>query len=134
MMSQKEINQLVGKNIKLYIEAVGKSPKWVYERAGMTKSTYYDLLKGNGDINKNVQKINKLFRINEPFYFYNEQFVPPKTIEQIELESNLMNVAAASYHKNGDEHRLDETMKMLEDFISMIDVLERLNQLDKERL
>ncbi|MBR2757541.1 MAG: helix-turn-helix transcriptional regulator, partial [Exiguobacterium sp.] len=85
-MNQKEINQLVGKNIKLYIEAVGKSPKWVYERAGMTKSTYYDLLKGNGDINKNVQKINKLFRINEPFYFYNEQFVPPKTIEQIELE------------------------------------------------
>ena len=132
-MNQNELNQLVGRNIKLYIEATGKSPKWVYERADMTKSTYYDLLKGSGDINKNVQKINRLFRINEPFYFYNEQFVPPKTIEQIDLESNLINVAAASYHKSGDEHRLDETMKMLEDFISMIDVLERLNQIDKER-
>lgn len=132
-MNQNELNQLVGRNIKLYIEATGKSPKWVYERAGMTKSTYYDLLKGSGDINKNVQKINRLFRINEPFYFYNEQFVPPKTIEQIDLESNLINVAAASYHKSGDEHRLDETMIMLEDFISMIDVLERLNQIDKER-
>lgn len=78
----KNINQIVGENIKKYIEATGKSQKWVYQKSGMTRSVFYNLLKGKGDVMKNAEKIAKVFRIKDPLYFYNQKFEPLMSLKE----------------------------------------------------
>lgn len=123
------INDIVAANIKSYIEAIGRSQKWVYEKAGIPKPSFYKLLKGEGDLNKTIPKINKLFRIEDPFYFYNANFEPPRTVQQIKNTSSIQNQMAASYHGDINDADFKETMNMLEDFISMIDVLETMKEI-----
>ncbi len=125
----KNLNEIVGENIKNYIDAVGRSHKWVYERADIPKATFYKLLRGEGDLNRTVPKINQLFRIEDPFYFYQKEFQLPRTIKEIKEQSNIQNFSAASYNGKEDDDDFHETMRMLEDFISMIDVLETVKEL-----
>ena len=125
----KNINEIIGENIKNYIDAVGKSHKWVYERADIPKPTFYKLLRGEGDLNKTISKLNTLFRIEDPFYFYNTEFKVPRTIKEIKEQSNIQNFSAASYNGNDENGYFKETMNMLEDFISMIDVIETVKDL-----
>lgn len=122
----KDINDIVADNIKVYIEAIGRSQKWVYEKAGITKSSFYKLMRGEGDLNKTIEKLNKLFRIEDPFYFYNIDFHPPRTVQAIKERSTLHHQMAASYHGDTNDVSFKETLDMLEDFISMIDVLETM--------
>ncbi|MEY8742066.1 hypothetical protein AB9M62_21565 [Bacillales bacterium AN1005] len=133
-MTYKEdtINDIVAKNIKTYIEAVGKSQKWVYEKSSISKAAFYKLLRGEGDLNRTVPKLNKLFRIQDPFYFYSTDFVPPRTITQIKENSSIQNQMAASYHGEVNDPDFKRTMNMLEDFISMIDVLETMKKVTTE--
>lgn len=127
--SKKNINVIIGQNIKAYIEAIGKSQKWVYEKAGISKPAFYNLLRGEGDLNKAISKLNKLFRINDPFYFYSTDFKPPRTIMQIKNTSRIENQMAASYHGDTNSLAYKETMDTIEDFISMIDVLETMKKI-----
>ncbi len=63
-------NKIVGQNVKKYIEGKGIKHSWVMERTGIKKTAYYNFLKGEGNVEEYVAKINKLFRINDPFFFY----------------------------------------------------------------
>lgn len=130
--TERDINAIVGDNIKLYIEAIGKSQKWVYEKADISKGSFYKLLKGEGDLNRTIPKLNKLFRIQNPFYFYEENFIPPKTIQTIKKGATIQQQMAASYHGDADNPEFQETITMLEDFISMIDTLETLKEIAAE--
>lgn len=121
MNGSKDINEIVALNIKNYIEAVGKSQKWVYERSGIPKATFYNLLKGEGDINKSIPKLIKLFRIKDPFYFYNENMPLPKTLDELENDS-IKNFSAASFNGT-DSPEFRETMAILDDVMNMIHTL-----------
>lgn len=124
------INQIVGENIRKYIEATGKSQKWVYEKAGMTRSVFYNLLNGQGDVMKNAGKIAKVFRIKDPTYFYNQNFEPLMSLEEKIGSTSITKKIAASYHGQVDDKDFAETLGMLDDFISMIDILENLNTIN----
>lgn len=121
------INQIVGENIRNYIEASGKSKKWVQERAGMTHSVFYSLLKGEGDVMKNTEKISKVFRIKDPLYFYKENFEVPIPLNELINSTSITKKIAASYHGDRTDKDFVETLEILDDFISMIDILENLN-------
>jgi hypothetical protein len=120
------INEIVARNVKNYIEAVGKSQKWVYERSGIPKATFYNLLKG-GDINKSIPKLNKLFRIQDPFYFYNENIQLPRTLEELEADS-IKNFSAASFNGT-DSQEFRNTMAMLDEIINMIHTLKTAKEI-----
>lgn len=122
-----DINAIVARNVKNYIEAVGKSQKWVYERSGIPKATFYNLLKGEGDINKSIPKLNKLFRIQDPFYFYNENIQLPRTLEELEADS-IKNFSAASFNGT-DSEAFKETMIILDDIINIIHTVKTAKEL-----
>lgn len=122
-----EINDLVAKNVNAYIKALNKSKKWTYERSGIPKATFFNLLQGKGDINKSIPKLNKLFRINDPFYFYKEEIKLPRNLVDIENDS-IKNFSAASF--NGTDHEnFKETMSILDDAINMIHILKSAKEL-----
>lgn len=119
--NEKDINAIVAQNVKAYIDAIGKTQKWVYERSEIPRATFYNLLKGEGDINKSIPKLNQLFRINDPFYFYNENIQLPLTLEELEADS-IKNFSAASF--NGTDNKaFRDTMRVLDDVINMIHTL-----------
>lgn len=127
--SQKEI---VGKNIGTYIESVGRKPKWVMEKANISKSTYYKLLKGEGDIEKSIEKINNLFGIDDIFYFYNESFIPPNVLVNQQKRDDFKKFAAANYVATEDElEDFQDTVNKLEDFINMIELLKPYDNYNK---
>lgn len=126
-MNEFNFEKIVAKNVRDYIEAVGKSHKWVYERSGIPKATFYNLLKGEGDINKNIPKLNKLFRIDDPFYFYNENIQLPRTLDEIESDS-IEVYAAASFAGSGSQE-FKESMQILEDVINMIHILKTAKEI-----
>ncbi|MEE1131993.1 MAG: hypothetical protein UHX00_10290 [Caryophanon sp.] len=126
-MNEFNFEKIVAKNVRDYIEAVGKSHKWVYERSGIPKATFYNLLKGEGDINKNIPKLNKLFRIDDPFYFYNENIQLPRTLD--EIESDSIEVYAAASFAGSDSKEFKESMQILEDVINMIHILKTAKEI-----
>lgn len=128
-------NQIVGRNIRNYIEASGKSKKWVQEKSGMTKSVFYNLLNGEGDVMKNTEKISKVFRIKDPLYFYKKDFEAPMPLNELIDSTSITKKIAASYHGDRTNKDFTDTLEMLDDFISMIDILENLNsKSDKEKI
>ncbi|MGE7920643.1 hypothetical protein ACQKM9_17160 [Viridibacillus sp. NPDC093762] len=126
-VNEGDINVIVARNVKNYIDAVGKSQKWVYERSGIPKATFYNLIKGEGDINKSIPKLNKLFRIQDPFYFYNENIQLPRTLEELEADS-IKNFSAASFNGT-DSEAFRETMTILDEIINMIHTLKSAKEL-----
>jgi len=115
------INKIVGNNVKAYIDAIGKSQKWVYEKAGIPRATFYNLLKGEGDVSKSVEKLNQLFRISDPMYFYNETITLPKTVQALE-QASIKNFSAASFNAE-DSEAFRETMLVLDDMMTIIHAL-----------
>ncbi|GAB6461949.1 hypothetical protein bcgnr5390_11820 [Bacillus luti] len=65
-----DIQKVVGDNIKTFVESRERKHSWVIERTGIEKNTYYDMLHGKGIIDENITKLNRLFRIKDPMYFY----------------------------------------------------------------
>lgn len=119
---------IIADNLNSYIESSGRSASWIMTKTGIPKSTYYKLLKGEGDLDKHLEAIIELFGINDPFYFHNANFVKPKSIEEIRKESDITNLAAANYHAlNGEEKEFKQTMEILNDFIDMIEILKNNN-------
>lgn len=118
------IKQVIGENIKNYIDSVGRTHQWVMDKTGIPKATFYKLLKGEGDLTKGIEKISKLFGIKDTFYFYKEDFQPPLTLEEKKKTSDIRNFAAANYVAvEGEEKEFNETLEILDDFIKMIEIL-----------
>lgn len=135
------IEEVVARNVKSYVQAIDKTNKWVYEKAGMSKQTYYNLLAGKGEITRNVEKLNRLFRIQDPMYFYQADFVPPLSVEEIEKTSNLQQLAAANYHigtvnysasyVNLEAQQLQHTFKTLDEVIDLLDTLHTVAEVNQ---
>ena len=126
-MNKTNLNKIIAQNIKDYIDALGKSQKWVYERSGIPKATFYKLLNGEGDLNKTVPKLNKLFRIEDPFYFYQENIKLPRSIKEINESSSILNCSAASY-TGADGPQFKDSMNILNDIINIINRLENAKE------
>lgn len=128
------IEEVVARNVKSYVQAIEKTNKWVYEKAGMSKQTYYNLLAGKGEVTRNVEKLNRLFRIQNPMYFYQADFVPPLSVEEVEKTSNLQQLAAANYHvgSTGSEaQQLQHTFKTLDEVIDLLDTLHTVAEVNE---
>lgn len=135
-MKTMTIEEVVARNIKAYVQAIGKTNKWVYEKAGMSKPTYYNLLAGKGEVTRNVEKLNRLFRIQDPMYFYQSEFVPPRSIEEIEKTKNLQQLAAANYHLHTDvsvskSEEMERTFKTLDEVIDLLDTLHTVAEVNR---
>jgi|HigsolmetaGSP11D_1036233.scaffolds.fasta_scaffold11714_3 hypothetical protein len=115
-------NKIVGQNVKEYIERKGLKHSWVMERTGIKKTAYYKFLKGEGNVEEYVEKINKLFRINDPFFFYKEDMAfTEKTLKRSRSDS-FMDYVALSFHGTVDEE-LKKGMQLFGEMVELIDVL-----------
>lgn len=123
-VTQNKVNQIVGGNIKAYIEALGRTHAWVMEKADIPSEDFNNLLKGEGDISESVEKINELFGINNEFYFYNSNFKSPLTLQE-EIKQSDIRILATTHYKaiTGEEKAFQETLEILDDFITMIELL-----------
>lgn len=117
-----ETKRIIAENIKKYIEAKGIKHSWIIERIDITKPTFYKLLKGEGNITQFEQKILKLFRIKDPFYFHQTDIDLPKSIIETNQGQNFMDFVALSYH--GEESKeFNDGMEVFREFVELIDVL-----------
>ncbi|WP_214849752.1 hypothetical protein [Exiguobacterium sp. s138] len=124
------IEEIVSRNLQVYLETIGKTHKWVYERAGMSKPTFYNLLKGKGDIKGGITRLNRVFRISDPTYFYQQDFKVPMSIHDLQNTATLKQQAAANYHAFGPSPVMDETFETLEEIITMLDVLHSFDEVE----
>lgn len=127
-MFEKKIfdSEIVAKNIRAYIHAVNKSEEWICKRSGIAQADFIKLLNGEGNVERDVPKINKLFRIKNARYFYNENIKLPLTLDKIE------NMTLRNFTLNGDNkdsEAFKETMCILEDVINMIHVLKTAKEM-----
>ncbi|MCT4781397.1 MULTISPECIES: hypothetical protein [Exiguobacterium] len=125
------IEEVVSRNLRAYLETIGKTHKWVYERAGMSKPTFYNLLKGKGDLKGGITRLNRVFRISDPTYFYKEDFKVPTSIQDLQSTATLKQQAAANYHALGPSPVIDETFETLEGIIAMLDVLHSFDEVEE---
>ncbi|MGZ0087180.1 hypothetical protein ACWNXI_16870 [Caldibacillus thermoamylovorans] len=125
-------NKIVGQNVKKYIEGKGIKHSWVMERTGIKKTAYYNFLKGEGNVEEYVAKINKLFRITDPFFFYKADMeLNEKTFERSRSDS-FMNYVALSFHGAEDEE-FKKGMHLFSEFVELIDVLKSVTNSEHPR-
>jgi len=67
-------------------------------------------------------------------YFYQADFVPPLSVEEVEKTSNLQQLASANYHvgSTGSEaQRLQHTFKTLDEVIDLLDTLHTVAEVNE---
>ncbi|MBB6446737.1 hypothetical protein [Bacillus benzoevorans] len=117
-----ETKVIIAENIKKYIDTKGIKHNWIIERIGISKPTFYKLLKGEGNINQFEEKILKLFRLKDPFYFHRTDIDLPKSLAELNRPENFMDYVALSYH--GEENlEFNKGMEVFREFVELIDVL-----------
>lgn len=121
-----ETKKVIGENVKKYLEAKGVKNNWVIDRLGISKGAFYNFLRGEGNVDQYEQKILKLFRIKDPFYFHHNEIELPKSIKEKNREQNFMNFAALSFH-GSDSEEFKEGMRAFKDVVELIDVLKPLS-------
>lgn len=115
-----QYNLIIAKNISDYINAIEKSKEWVSHRSGISQVDFDCLLEGKGNLKRDIPKLNKLFRIQDPHYFYNEKIKLPMSLEKLEATS-LRNFSLKG--DNTDSEAFKNTMCILDDVINMINTL-----------
>src|SRR5690625_4384254 len=119
--------KIIGENVKVFLEAKGVKHKWVMERLGISKGAFYGFLKGEGNVDQFEEKILKLFRISDPFYFHRKEIELPRGLSEKLEEQNFMDFAVLSLNgKVNDEFK--EGMKVFREFVELVDVLEPLSK------
>ncbi|PEU81499.1 hypothetical protein CN394_11090 [Bacillus anthracis] len=63
-------NKIAGENIKKFIESRELNVNWVMERTGIDRAAFYNMLSGTGNVDVYVARINELFGIKDPTFFY----------------------------------------------------------------
>src|SRR5699024_10620435 len=118
-----ETKKIIGENVRKFLEAKGVKHKWVMDRLDISKGAFYGFLKGEGNVDQFVEKILRLFRINDPFYFHRHDIELPRGLKEKLKEQNFMDSAALSLNgKVNDEFK--EGMRIFREFVEVIDVLE----------
>ncbi|MEK4176430.1 hypothetical protein [Aeribacillus sp. FSL W8-0870] len=124
MMS--ETKKIIGENIRKYLDAKGVKHSWVIDRLGISKGAFYRFLKGEGNVDQFEEKMLKLFRIKDPFYFHRKEMDLPKGVNEKIEEQNFMDFAALSLNGEVNE-AFKEGMKVFREFVELIDVLKPLS-------
>ena len=130
-MTIRKVNdsKIIGENIKKFIEAKKITQKWVYENAGIGKTTFHNLLKGEIlHYQKHVAELIDLFDIEDPDYFYYEDFVLPKSPEEIVENNSIKNLMAASYHGDIENPKFIESINLLEEIVEFIDYFKNIQE------
>lgn len=122
-----ETKKIIGNNVKRFLEAKGVKHRWVMERLNISKGAFYGFLKGEGNVDQFEEKILKLFRIGDPFYFHRKEIELPKSIKEKIREQNFINFAALSLNGEVDDE-FKAGMKVFREFVELIDVLEPLSK------
>lgn len=112
--------------MRAYLLAIDKSENWVCERSGIAKSDLDNLLKSEGNTTRDIPKLNKLFRIQDPTYFYNEQIQLPRILNELDADS-IRNFSLRG--DNSDSEAFKETMCILDDFINIIHTLKTAKEI-----
>lgn len=121
-----ETKKIIGENVKNYLEAKGIKNNWIIERLGISKGAFYNFLKGEGNVDLYEQKILKLFRIKDPFYFHRNEIELPKSIKEKNQEQNFMDFAALSFFGE-DNKEFRDGMKTFRGFVELVDILKSVS-------
>lgn len=119
----KDHKVIVSNNLKEFIEYTGRSYDWFIKKTEIPKATFYKLLDGKGDSDKHIQKILDLFGIDDPFYFHKKDFKLPQRQKRDKTKLGASNYVLVK----GEEKEFEKTMNMLNDFITIIDILKKNN-------
>ena len=85
MMNENELVAI--RNVQAYLKAIGKSHKWVCQRANILEEHFIKFLNGEGNTEEVITKISELFRINDSSYFVSSDIKLPRNLEQLEMNS-----------------------------------------------
>ncbi|HFK1498008.1 TPA: hypothetical protein ACGXMW_002258 [Bacillus paranthracis] len=117
-----EINKIVGKNIKTFLESRKLNNTWVIDRIDINKNAFYDMLNGKGCVDIHVAKINKLFGIKDPLYFYQTNFDYTKSKNRLNRKDVFFKHIDLS-HSEDITSELNEGFEVFLEFVELIDIL-----------
>lgn len=120
----RDINKIVDKNIRVFIESRKLKNSWVMERAGIGKNAFYDMLNGKGNIDVNVTKLNNFFNIDDPMYFYKTNFDYAKPKNLLKKKETFLKQVTVEDNSN----ELNEGFEVFFDFVELIDILKAMQE------
>lgn len=124
--------QIIAQNLKTFIDYTGRSYAWFIEKTNIPSATFYKLVNGEGDIEKHIPKIRKLYGIDDPFFFHTTDFKLP---ERAEKPTDITQLAAANYvYVQGEEKDFEDTLNMLNDFVNVLELLKKNTINDPENI
>ncbi|PGU51912.1 hypothetical protein COD70_26240 [Bacillus cereus] len=115
-------NKIIWGNIKSFIECRELSMDWVMERADIDRTAFYDMLKGKEEIDIYVKKINELFDIDDPNFFYTSNRNDYKKVNHLDRKGNFFKSIGLE-HKNINERELKDGLEIFLEFVELIDIL-----------
>ncbi|MED1092171.1 hypothetical protein [Bacillus paramycoides] len=113
-----DIKKIVGENIRVFIESRDLKNSWVMERTGIGKNAFYDMLNGKGNIEEHITKLNDLFGIEDPMYFYKTDYDYRKPKVILDRRERALNLVG-----DKNSHELDEGIEVFLELVELIDVL-----------
>ncbi|HFO1035180.1 TPA: hypothetical protein ACHIRZ_004469 [Bacillus paranthracis] len=115
-------NKIAGENIKNFIESRELNDSWVMERANIDRIAYYEMLGGRGEMDINIAKINKFFKINDPTFFYNEKRNYNRKINHLDRKGNFFK-SVGLLHTDHKSQKLKEGLEVFLEFVELLDIL-----------
>ncbi|PGB04695.1 hypothetical protein [Bacillus toyonensis] len=118
------VNKILGRNIQAFLESRDLDKVWVRKRADIEERIFDDMLSGKEkiDIYVYVAKINKLFGIKDPAYFYQTNFNYTKPRNQLNCKEDFLEYISSSPKGNGTLE-LNEEFEVFFEFVELIDIL-----------
>ncbi|PHD06622.1 hypothetical protein COF45_25160 [Bacillus wiedmannii] len=118
------VNKILGRNIQAFLESRNLNKAWVRKRADIEEHIFDDMLSGKEkiDIHVHVAKINKLFGIKDPAYFYQTNFNYTKPRKQLNCKENFFEYINSS-RKETINPELNEGFEVFFDLVELIDIL-----------
>lgn len=122
---------IAANNVVKYILAVEKSEKWIAVRIGVSEDTFIHFLTTGKKASSIIPKLNKLFRVNKPNYFYELDFKPPKSFAELEATSTLDKRVCLSDKGtfNTKSFEFKETMEVMEDLMNITHILKSAKEI-----
>ncbi|MCR6462280.1 hypothetical protein NXB04_26680 [Bacillus paranthracis] len=123
------VNKIIGRNIQAFLKSRDLNKVWIRKRADIEEHIFDDMLSGKEkiDIHVHVAKINKLFGIKDPAYFYQTNFNYTKPRNQLNCKENFLEYISSS-HKGTVTPELNEGFEVFFDFVELIDILKATTQ------
>jgi hypothetical protein len=112
----KTAKEIAGQNVRKYIDSKGFKLNWVMQRTKISKEVLHDLFEGKGQIDKYIGKLSELFRIQDPLYFYKENF---EVTDNLNRDNHFDFIRSVDLSYNGVQTpEFKEGIEVLADFIN----------------